>query len=89
MFEDINSPNPKEIKLWMIEVKLTITDASYALGISKRQFSRFLSGETKAKKVHGLAMQMLWLVEENRKDIEKSSELKKNKNKKRIKINIK
>ena len=89
MFEDINSPNPKEIKLWMIEVKLTITDASYALGISKRQFSRFLSGETKAKKVHGLAMQMLWLVEENRKDIEKISELKKNKNKKRIKINIK
>ena len=89
MFEDINSPNPKEIKLWMIEVKLTITDASYALGISKRQFWRFLSGETKAKKVHGLAMQMLWLVEENRKDIEKSSELKKNKNKKRIKINIK
>mgnify|MGYP001442864699 FL=1 len=89
MFADINSPNPKEIKLWMIEVKLTITDASYALGISKRQFSRFLSGETKAKKVHGLAMQMLWLVEENRKDIEKSSELKKNKNKKRIKINIK
>ena len=89
MFENINSPNPKEIKLWMIEVKLTITDASYALGISKRQFSRFLSGETKAKKVHGLAMQMLWLVEENRKDIEKSSELKKNKNKKRIKINIK
>ena len=50
MFSDLNNPDPKEIKTWMIEIKLSINDASIALGISKRQFSRLLSGETRAKK---------------------------------------
>ena len=69
MFNNINNPIPQEIKSWMIEINLSISEASIALGISKRQFSRLLSGETKAKKIHGLAMQMLWLVEENNKDL--------------------
>ena len=66
MFDNINNPEPDEIKIWLNEVKLTINQASIALGISKRQFSRFLSGDTKAKKVHALAMQMVWLVEEKK-----------------------
>jgi hypothetical protein len=69
MFDNINKPEPNEIKIWLNEVKLTINQASIALGISKRQFSRFLSGDTKAKKVHALAMQMVWLVEEKNKDL--------------------
>jgi hypothetical protein len=69
MFDNINKPEPDEIKVWLDEVKLTINQASIALGISKRQFSRFLSGDTKAKKVHALAMQMIWLVEEKNKDL--------------------
>ena len=69
MFDNINNPEPDEIKIWLNEVKLTINQASIALGISKRQFSRFLSGDTKAKKVHALAMQMVWLVEEKNKDL--------------------
>ena len=69
MFDNINKPEPGEIKIWLTEVKLTIDQASIALGISKRQFSRFLSGDTKAKKVHALAMQMVWLVEEKNKDL--------------------
>ena len=69
MFDNINKPEPDEIKVWLVEVKLTINQASIALGISKRQFSRFLSGDTKAKKVHALAMQMVWLVEEKNKDL--------------------
>ena len=69
MFDNINKPEPDEIKVWLVEVKLTINQASIALGISKRQFSRFLSGDTKAKKVHALAMQMIWLVEEKNKDL--------------------
>ena len=69
MFDNINKPEPDEIKIWLNEVKLTINQASIALGISKRQFSRFLSGDTKAKKVHALAMQMVWLVEEKNKDL--------------------
>ena len=69
MFDNINSPEPAEIKVWLNEVKLTINQASRALGISKRQFSRFLSGDTRAKKVHALAMQMVWLVEEKNKDL--------------------
>ena len=69
MFDNINKPEPDEIKVWLDEVKLTINQASIALGISKRQFSRFLSGDTKAKKVHALAMQMVWLVEEKNKDL--------------------
>ena len=77
MFNDINNPIPQEIKSWMIEINLSINEASIALGISKRQFSRLLSGETKAKKIHGLAMQMLWLVEENNKDLIDKKKLKK------------
>ena len=69
MFDNINKPEPNEIKIWLNEVKLTINQASIALGISKRQFSRFLSGDTKAKKVHALAMQMVWLVEEKNRDL--------------------
>ena len=69
MFDNINNPEPDEIKIWLNEVKLTINQASIALGISKRQFSRFLSGDTKDKKVHALAMQMVWLVEEKNKDL--------------------
>ena len=30
----------------------TINTGSFALGISKRQFARFLSGETNAKRIH-------------------------------------
>lgn len=77
MFNDINNPIPQEIKSWMIEINLSINEASIALGISKRQFSRLLSGETKAKKIHGLAMQMLWLVEENNKDLIDKKKMKK------------
>ena len=47
----------------------TIDSGSSALGISKRQFARFLSGETNAKRVHSLAMQMVWLINENKKNI--------------------
>ncbi|MDC3091879.1 hypothetical protein OA848_05785 [Rickettsiales bacterium] len=87
MFDNINNPEPFEIKIWLKEVKLTIDQASNALGISKRQFSRFLSGDTRAKKVHALAMQMVWLVEEKNKDL---IEERKNMSKKEIiKIQIK
>ena len=48
---------------------LNIGNASDALGISKRQFSRILSGESKAKRLHALAMQMVWLINENKKKI--------------------
>ena len=68
MFENINYPEPKEIKIWLTKVKLTIYEASLELGISERQLLRFLSGETQAKKFHALAMQMIWLFEENKKD---------------------
>ena len=87
MFDNINNPEPDEIKIWLNEVKLTINQASIALGISKRQFSRFLSGDTKAKKVHALAMQTVWLVEEKNKDL--IEERKSFPKKKIIKIQIK
>lgn len=70
IFNDINKPDPLEIKSWLKELNFSVNEASIALGISKRQFSRFLSGETSAKKIHGLAMQMLWLISENNKDIQ-------------------
>ena len=70
MFDDINCPEPREIKFWLNEMNFTINQASNELGISTRQLSRFLSGETKAKKIHVLAMQMIWLISENQKDIE-------------------
>ena len=81
MFQNINKPEPIEIKDWMNE----INQASVALGISKRQFSRFLSGDTEAKKVHALAMQMIWLLHENQK--EEKNKIIDNNNK--IKIPIK
>ena len=48
---------------------LNVRNASDALGISKRQFSRILSGESKAKRLHALAKQMVWLINENKKKI--------------------
>jgi hypothetical protein len=50
---------------------LNIDKSSEILGMSKRQFSRFLSGETKAKRVHSLAMQMVWLINENKREFDK------------------
>ena len=69
LFLNINKPTPSEIREWMKLNNLNIGNASYVLGISKRQFSRILSGESKAKKLHALAMQMVWLINENKKKI--------------------
>ena len=70
-FFDIDNPNPEEIKKWMKINNLNIEKSSEILGLSKRQFSRFLSGETKAKRVHSLAMQMVWLINENKREFDK------------------
>ena len=70
-FFDIDNPNPEEIKKWMKVNNLNIDKSSEILGMSKRQFSRFLSGETKAKRVHSLAMQMVWLINENKREFDK------------------
>ena len=70
-FFDIDNPNPEEIKKWMKINNLNIDKSSEILGLSKRQFSRFLSGETKAKRVHSLAMQMVWLINENKREFDK------------------
>ena len=70
-FFDIDNPNPEEIKKWMKINNLNIEKSSEILGLSKRQFSRFLSGETKAKRVHSLAMQMIWLINENKREFDK------------------
>ena len=70
-FFDIDNPNPEEIKKWMKIKNLNIEKSSEILGLSKRQFSRFLSGETKAKRVHSLAMQMVWLINENKREFDK------------------
>ncbi|MFL2679917.1 MAG: hypothetical protein ACJ0GH_06045 [Alphaproteobacteria bacterium] len=88
-FFDLDNPKPQEIKDWMKSNELTIETASRSLGVSKRQFSRFLSGETNAKKVHTLAMQMVWLINENKKIDEESKNNHKKKNVKRISIPIK
>ena len=48
LFFDIDNPSPDEIKVWMKKNDFTIDSGSFALGISKRQFARFLSGETSA-----------------------------------------
>ena len=69
LFLNINEPTPSEIREWMKLIDLNVVNASDALGISKRQFSRILSGESKAKRLHALAMQMLWLINENKKKI--------------------
>ena len=86
-FFDIDNPKPQEIKKWMKINNLNIEKSSEILGLSKRQFSRFLSGETKAKRVHALAMQMVWLINENKKNIINEN-IKKNKSKKVKKISI-
>ena len=87
LFADINNPTTQEIKDWMIKSDLSISSASELLGISKRQFLRIISGESKAKKIHSIAMQMIWLINENKKNIlNKSSEV--NSQKKIIKIPI-
>ncbi len=70
-FIDIDNPQPEEIKKWMKVNNLNIETSSEILALSKRQFSRFLSGETKAKRVHSLAMQMVWLVNENKREFDK------------------
>jgi len=70
-FFDIDNPKPEEIKKWMKINNLNIEKSSEILGLSKRQFSRFLSGETKAKRVHSLAMQMFWLINENDREFGK------------------
>ena len=70
-FIDIDNPQPEEIKKWMKVNNLNIEPSSEILALSKRQFSRFLSGETKAKRVHSLAMQMVWLVNENKREFDK------------------
>ena len=70
-FFDIDNPNPEEIKKWMKVNNLNIEKSSEILGLSKRQFSRFLSGETRAKRVHSLAMQMVWLINENKREFDK------------------
>ena len=88
-FLDIDNPKPDEIKKWMEVNNLTIISASYRLGISKRQFSRFLSGDTNAKKVHSLAMQMIWLILENKKMEQNNLEKKENSKKRKIRIPIK
>ncbi len=82
LFYDIDNPTSAEIKDWMLKNDLSINEASVGLGISKRQFSRFLSGETKAKKVHALAMQMIWLINEDKRGLIKKSETEKTKVKK-------
>ncbi len=70
-FFDIDNPKPEEIKKWMKINNLNAEKSSEILGLSKRQFSRFLSGETKAKRVHSLAMQMIWLINENKREFDK------------------
>ena len=68
-FLNVNEPTPSEIREWMKLNNLNVGNASNALGISKRQFSRILSGESKAKRLHALAMQMIWLINENKRKI--------------------
>ena len=87
LFQNINQPTPREIREWMKLIDLNVVNASDALGISKRQFSRILSGESKAKRLHALAMQMLWLINENKKKIIDENQ-NKNLSKKTIKIPI-
>ena len=69
LFLNINEPTPSEIREWMKLNNLNVRSASDTLGISKRQFSRILSGESKAKRLHALAMQLVWLINENKKKI--------------------
>lgn len=75
MFNDVSNPEPYEIKQWLHETQLTLSQAATELGISNRQLSRFLSGETNAKKIHALAMQMVWLLIEEKKENEKVNKI--------------
>ncbi len=88
LFLNINEPSPNEIRQWMKINDLTIQSASETLGISKRQYARILSGESKAKRLHALAMQMIWLINENKKKIIDEN-LNDNISKKTVKIPIK
>lgn len=88
LFLNINEPSPDEIRQWMKINNLTILSASETLGISKRQYARILSGESKAKRLHALAMQMVWLINENNKKIIDES-INKSISKKSVKIPIK
>ena len=88
LFLNINEPSPNEIRQWMKINDLTIQSASETLGISKRQYARILSGESKAKRIHALAMQMIWLINENKKKIIDEN-LSDNISKKTVKIPIK
>ena len=88
LFLNINEPSPNEIREWMKINDLNIQSASETLGISKRQYARILSGESKAKRLHALAMQMIWLINENKKKI-MDENLKDNISKKTVKIPIK
>ncbi|MBS91787.1 MAG: hypothetical protein CMM95_01860 [Rickettsiales bacterium] len=88
LFFDIDNPTPTEIKNWMEMNNLSLNEAAKNLGISKRQFSRLLSGETNAKRIHSLAMQMVWLINENKKRVINESKQKK-KDSKKISIPIK
>ena len=85
LFQDIDKPSPREIRDWMSKNELNIKAASDLLGISQRQIFRFISGETKAKRIHALAMEMIWLLHERKKHIIKSNRGTKGK---RIKIEI-
>jgi len=85
LFQDIDKPSPREIRDWMSKNELNIKAASDLLGISQRQIFRFISGETKAKRIHALAMEMIWLLYENKKHIIKSNRGTKGK---KIKIEI-
>ena len=88
LFFDIDNQTPNEIKNWMKNINLSANEAAKNLSISKRQFSRFLSGETTAKRIHSLAMQMIWLINENKKRvINESKQIKKDT--KKISIPIK
>ena len=88
LFINIDEPSPREIREWMKINELSTQAASETLGISKRQFSRILSGETKARRIHALAMQLIWIIKENKKQII-SKNLKKNSKNKSIRIPIK
>ncbi len=87
LFLNINQPSPIEIREWMKMNNLTVKTASEILGISKRQFARILAGESKAKRLHALAMQMVWLINENKKKI-MDENVKHDFSKKSIKIPI-
>lgn len=90
LFYNVNEPTPDEIRKWMKLNDLSAHTASELLGISKRQYLRILSGESKAKRIHALAMQMIWLINENKKEINNNNTKYERKSRqKAIKIPIK